>query len=138
MILKVLVIYKSTKGLPVNNSLETLRDTSPGVIRMPPRSVPGWRGQATKQYTPCPECTATWVSTQLALEAEPQKRGLGTPTSQPAGAPNSCIKLSKKASMAHTALSGDFSHQERQVQPQMTTWTPSLQVAEGRTRPHLG
>ena len=31
--------------------------------------------------------------------------------------PDSCIKLSKNASMAHTAVSGNFSHQERQVQP---------------------
>ena len=97
-------------------TLWTLRGTSPGVITMPPRSVPGLRGRATKKCPPCPVHVATWVSTPLALEADPQKRGLGTPMSQP-GAARQLHQLSKNASTAHTALSGNFSQQERQVQP---------------------
>lgn len=135
------MILKSTKGLPVNNSLETLDSEGHkprGYKDAPTFSARVERASHQAVHTLPSLLLTTWVSTQLALEAEPQKERTWDTTLSTSRCPNSCIMLSKKASMAHTALSGNFSHQERQVQPQMTTWTPSLQVAEGRTRPHLG
>lgn len=79
---------------------------------MPPRSVPGWRGRATKQCPPCPVCMATWVSTACSWGWPSKERTWDTVST------SRCLTVasSKNASMAHTAVSGNFSHQERQVQ----------------------
>ena len=95
--------------------LSRLRGTSPGVIRMPPRSVPGWRGRATKQCPPCPVCMAMWVSTACSWGWPSKERTWDTNVST-SRCPTVASSYQKMPPWL-TQLFLETSHQERQVQP---------------------
>lgn len=72
------------------------------------------------------------VNTQLVLEADLQRKGLGIQPLFTSRCPRQLYQVIKNASMAPTALSGYFSDQERQVQPQKTIQDPQTQSLQGR------